>query len=410
RLVIDALRDREWERIEGMDPDLIEEAGECGLRPLAILLGAARAAGLSSKVLSYEGPFGVGYPVVAFTSAAGGFDIQDLGRRAIETYLRSRQLIDPPQPIPAALQEPSALFVTLRKGRELRGCVGSLRPTEPTAAHELIRYAVAAAVRDPRFEPVRLDELRHLSIKVQLLEPAEPVTAILDAIAVCGLGLTPEPAPAVSDAVLHRVHDPRYVAMLDRAAASGGGYLDADTYITPDSMVAARTAAGAVVEGVDRVLDGRAQHAVAVVRPPGHHAEHARAMGFCLLNNVAIGVAAARGKNIRRVAVLDFDVHHGNGTQHSFENDAEVFYASTHRYPFYPGTGSAGERGAHDNVVNVPLPAGSGDRAVLGAWEKKIGPALAAFRAEFIMVSAGFDAHRDDPLGGLAVTTEGYRT
>jgi len=178
RLVIDALRDREWERIEGMDPELIEEAGECGLRPLAILLGAARAAGLSSKVLSYEGPFGVGYPVVAFTSDAVGSDIQDLGRRAIETYLRSRQLIDPPQPIPAALQEPSALFVTLRKGRELRGCVGSLRPTEPTAAHELIRYAVAAAVRDPRFEPVRLDELRHLSIKVQLLEPAETVTDI----------------------------------------------------------------------------------------------------------------------------------------------------------------------------------------------------------------------------------------
>jgi len=240
-------------------------------------------------------------------------------------------------------------------------------------------------------------------------ERPERVTAILDAIAVCGLGLTPEPAPAVSDAVLHRVHDARYVAMLDRAAASGGGYLDADTYITPDSMVAARTAAGAVVEGVDRVLDGRAQHAVAVVRPPGHHAEHARAMGFCLLNNVAIGVAAARGKNIRRVAVLDFDVHHGNGTQHSFENDAEVFYASTHRYPFYPGTGSAGERGAHDNVVNVPLPMGSGDRAVLGAWEKKIGPALAAFRPAFLLVSAGFDAHRDDPLGGLAVTTDGYR-
>ena len=240
-------------------------------------------------------------------------------------------------------------------------------------------------------------------------ERPERVTAILEAIAVSGLGMTSEPALAVSDAVMHRVHDSRYVAMLDRAAASGGGYLDADTYITPDSMVAARTAAGAVVEGVDRVLNGRAQHAVAVVRPPGHHAEHARAMGFCLLNNVAIGVAAARGRNIRRVAVLDFDVHHGNGTQHSFENDAEVFYASTHRYPFYPGTGSAGERGAHDNVLNVPLPVGSGDRAVLGAWEKKIGPALAAFRPEFLLVSAGFDAHRDDPLGGLAVTTEGYR-
>src|SRR5207237_7041400 len=239
-------------------------------------------------------------------------------------------------------------------------------------------------------------------------ERPERVMAILDAIA-ADRGLAPEPAPSVPDALLHRVHDPQYVAMLDRAAASGGGYLDPDTYITPDSMVAARTAAGAVGEGVERVLDGRAQHAVAVVRPPGHHAEHARAMGFCLLNNVAIGVAAARGKNIRRVAVLDFDVHHGNGTQHSFENDAEVFYASTHRYPFYPGTGSAGERGAHDNVVNVPLPMGSGDRAVLGAWEKKIGPALAAFRPAFLLVSAGFDAHRDDPLGGLAVTTDGYR-
>ena len=121
---------------------------------------------------------GVVETTASFTSDAVGCDIQDLGRRAIETYLRSRQLIDPPQPIPAALQEPSALFVTLRKGRELRGCVGSLRPTEPTAAHELIRYAVAAAVRDPRFEPVRLDELRHLSIKVQLLEPAETVTDI----------------------------------------------------------------------------------------------------------------------------------------------------------------------------------------------------------------------------------------
>jgi len=240
-------------------------------------------------------------------------------------------------------------------------------------------------------------------------ERPERVTAILEAIAISHLGLTAEPAPSVPEALVHRIHDPRYVAMLDRAAASGGGFLDPETYITPDSMVAARTAAGAVVEGVDRVLDGRANHALALVRPPGHHAEHARGMGFCLLNNVAIGVMAARVKNIRRVAVLDFDVHHGNGTQHSFENDAEVFYASTHRHPFYPGTGSAGERGAHDNVVNVPLPMGSGDRAVLGAWEKKIGPALAAFRPSFLLVSAGFDAHRDDPLGGLAVTTDGYR-
>jgi acetoin utilization deacetylase AcuC-like enzyme len=240
-------------------------------------------------------------------------------------------------------------------------------------------------------------------------ERPQRVTAILEAIAVSDLGLLAEPAPTVDEALILRVHEPSYVAMLDRAAASGGGYLDADTYITPDSMAAARTAAGAMVEGVERVLDGRAHHALAVVRPPGHHAERAKAMGFCLINNVAIGVVAARARNIRRIAVLDFDVHHGNGTQHSFENDAELFYASTHQYPFYPGTGAAGERGAHGNVLNVPLALGSGDRAFLGAWEKKIGPALDRFRPELLLVSAGFDAHRDDPLAGLEVTTDGYR-
>jgi len=178
RLVIDALREHEWERIEGMDPDLIEEAGECGLRPLAILLGAARAAGLTSRVLSYEGPFGVGYPVVAFTASSVALNIQELGRRAIDTYLRTRRLIEPPDPVPAHLQLPSAVFVTLRKHGELRGCVGSVRPTEPTAARELIRYVVASAVRDPRFDPVRLDEVADLTIKVQLLDPAEPITDI----------------------------------------------------------------------------------------------------------------------------------------------------------------------------------------------------------------------------------------
>src|ERR1700682_2777649 len=183
RLVIDALRAREWEQIEALDPDLVEEAGECGLRPLAILLGVARAAGFSSRVLSYEGPFGVGYPVVAFTppvvagtAAKIGLDVQALGRQAIDTYLRTRRLIEPPQPIPIDLQAPSAVFVTLRQDGELRGCVGSVRPTEATAAHELIRYAVASAVRDPRFEPVRLHGVNALTIKVQVLEPPAPVT------------------------------------------------------------------------------------------------------------------------------------------------------------------------------------------------------------------------------------------
>jgi acetoin utilization deacetylase AcuC-like enzyme len=240
-------------------------------------------------------------------------------------------------------------------------------------------------------------------------ERPERVTAILEAIAASDLGLTSEPSPPAPEALIQRVHDLRYVAMLDRAANSGGGYLDADTYITPLSMFAARSAAGAVVEGVHRVLHGSATHALAVVRPPGHHAEHERAMGFCLLNNIAIGLYAARAEGIRRIAILDFDVHHGNGTQHSVEQDAEVFYASTHQYPFYPGTGAAAERGPHGTVVNVPLASGSGDRAFLGAWEKKIGPSLDAFKPELLLVSAGFDAHKDDPLAGLEVTTEGYR-
>jgi acetoin utilization deacetylase AcuC-like enzyme len=240
-------------------------------------------------------------------------------------------------------------------------------------------------------------------------ERPERVTAILEAIKSSDLGLTPELAPPAPEPIIHRVHDPSYLAMLDRVASSGGGFLDPDTYITPLSMLAARSAAGALVEGVNRVLDGKVNHAVALVRPPGHHAEHAQAMGFCLINNIGVGLMAARARGIRRIAVLDFDVHHGNGTQHSFENDTEVFYASTHQFPFYPGTGGAGERGAHGNVLNVPLASGSGDSVFLGAWEKKIGPALAAFRAELLLVSAGFDAHADDPLAGLEVTTDGYR-
>lgn len=240
-------------------------------------------------------------------------------------------------------------------------------------------------------------------------ERPERVAAILEAITASDLGLTLELASSAAEALIHRVHDTRYIAMLDRAASAGDGYLDPDTYLTPASMVAARTAAGAVVNGVHRVLDGTASHAFAVVRPPGHHAEYARAMGFCLVNNVAVGLYAAREKGIRRIAILDFDVHHGNGTQHSLEDDAEVFYASTHQYPFYPGTGAAGERGIHGNILNVPLASGSGDRAFLGAWEEKIGPSLEAFKPELLLVSAGFDAHEDDPLAGLEVTTGGYR-
>lgn len=182
-LVVGALRDRDWQRIETLDQHFIEDAGECGLRPLAILLGAARAAGLESTVLSYEGPFGVGYPVVGFTSSdppAAVLDLQSLGRTAIEHYLKHRELVEPPESVPPELLRPSAVFVTLRKHGELRGCVGSLYPTEPSAAHEFIRYAVASALSDPRFDPVRLDEVAELSLTLQLLDPPEQVSAVAD--------------------------------------------------------------------------------------------------------------------------------------------------------------------------------------------------------------------------------------
>lgn len=177
RLVIDSLRDNDWDRITAMDPDFVEEAGECGLRPLMTLLGASRAAGLTSSVLNYEGPFGVGYPVVHFApqAAKGG---EQLARAAIEHYLRTREVIEPSDPIAEALRPPSAVFVTLRKGGELRGCVGTTRPTMPSAAREIVRYAISAAVRDPRFEPLALGELDGLTIEVQLLDPPEKVTGL----------------------------------------------------------------------------------------------------------------------------------------------------------------------------------------------------------------------------------------
>jgi AmmeMemoRadiSam system protein A len=175
--VITALRNQQWERIESLDPDLIEAAGECGLKPLAILLGAARSAGLASRVLNYEGPFGVGYPVVYFGTAPAGLDVRDLALRAIERYLSHGDFIEPGEPVHDLLREPSAVFVTLRKRGEMRGCVGSLHPTQPTAAHEVVHYAVAAAVRDPRFSPVTPDEVKELSVRVQLLAPPEPVSS-----------------------------------------------------------------------------------------------------------------------------------------------------------------------------------------------------------------------------------------
>jgi acetoin utilization deacetylase AcuC-like enzyme len=210
------------------------------------------------------------------------------------------------------------------------------------------------------------------------------------------------------------VHDRHYIDAVARTSEMSGVYLDGDTFASPGSYEAALLAAGGVLEAVDRVMTGDCQKAFAMVRPPGHHAESGYAMGFCLFNNV--GVAAeylVKKYRCKRIAVVDFDVHHGNATQHMFYDRPDVFYLSTHRYPFYPGTGAADERGTGAGkgyTVNVPMAAGGGDEEYREAFEEKIIPALREYRPEVLLVSAGFDAHRLDPLGGMRVTEAGFGT
>jgi acetoin utilization deacetylase AcuC-like enzyme len=217
------------------------------------------------------------------------------------------------------------------------------------------------------------------------------------------------PRPATR-AELLRVHTPAHV---DRLAAAEGKRLrlDPDTAMSPRSYAAAIGAAGAVVDAVERVLDGALDRAFCCVRPPGHHATPDRAMGFCLLNNVAVGAAAALARGLKRVAVIDFDVHHGNGTQEAFYRDRRALFVSSHQFPFYPGTGDLDEVGEGDGrgfTVNLPMPAGLGDGEYRQAYREIVEPIGRAFDPELVLVSAGFDAHRDDPLGGMSVTAAGF--
>jgi acetoin utilization deacetylase AcuC-like enzyme len=216
-----------------------------------------------------------------------------------------------------------------------------------------------------------------------------------------------------TDAETQRIHPAWFVSSLDAAASRGGGWIDADTYLSPGSMQVSRLAAGATLAAARAATRRDAAVAFAVVRPPGHHAFEEQTHGFCLLNNVAIAVAGLRAEGLaQRIAIVDWDVHHGDGTQAIFDADADLCYASTHQSPFYPGTGSATERGsgpAIGTMHNVPLPAGSGDRAFIEAWTVQLLPAIEAFAPEAIVVSAGYDAHRDDPLAMLEVTEVGYR-
>jgi acetoin utilization deacetylase AcuC-like enzyme len=223
--------------------------------------------------------------------------------------------------------------------------------------------------------------------------------------------LVREAAPQATTEQLTRVHPASYVeAILSiRPAADEMVQLDADTSMSAGSAEAALRAAGAAVAAVDAVMEGWARAAFAAVRPPGHHAEPARPMGFCLFNNAAVAALHARARwGVQRVAVVDFDVHHGNGTQAMFAADKDLFYASSHQHPCYPGTGQAWERGAANNVVNAPLRPDSDSAAFRAAWSNTILPELDRFAPGLLIVSAGFDAHKADPLAQLRLETADF--
>jgi acetoin utilization deacetylase AcuC-like enzyme len=210
-----------------------------------------------------------------------------------------------------------------------------------------------------------------------------------------------------------QVHSPNYVAALNhQAPKSGRVSLDPDTSMSPGSLNAAYLAAGGALAAVDAIMSKQVDHVFCAVRPPGHHAETSRAMGFCLFNNVAIAARYIQMKyGLKRMLIVDWDVHHGNGTQHSFEDDPSILFFSTHQYPHYPGTGRATERGkgaGEGFTINIPMEAGEGDDAYHAIFLKALVPAADDFKPDFVLISAGFDAHKDDPLASMGLTEAGY--
>lgn len=245
-------------------------------------------------------------------------------------------------------------------------------------------------------------------------ERPERLEAVLQALRAPDLGVDLDwiQARLATDAELRLAHRDRLIREVEQACERGRARLDAgDTYVCSESMEAARRAAGAVLDACGRVLRGDHPAAFVAVRPPGHHAEESSALGFCLFNNVAIGARWLREQGVERVAIVDFDVHHGNGTQHLFESDANVFYASLHQFPHYPGTGARGERGIGEGLgttLNCPLSAGTGDREWLAAMESDVLRELERFDPRFVLISAGFDAHVDDPLSQTRLSTQAF--
>jgi acetoin utilization deacetylase AcuC-like enzyme len=246
-------------------------------------------------------------------------------------------------------------------------------------------------------------------------ERPERLAAIDGALEEAGLvgRCIPVAARPATRAELELAHSAVYLDELEGVVArSAHGWLDPDTFFSPGTWQAALLAAGSTVEIATRVMSGELHNGAAFVRPPGHHATRDRAMGFCLLNNVAVAAAVLR-EGGARVAVFDWDVHHGNGTEAIFDEDDRVLYLSTHEWPQYPGTGPAAYRGVGKGLgftVNVPLRAGTDGPAYLDAYHSKIRPAIVAFRPDVILISAGYDAHEDDPLGGLDLTEDTYAT
>jgi acetoin utilization deacetylase AcuC-like enzyme len=239
-------------------------------------------------------------------------------------------------------------------------------------------------------------------------ERARVMDVVVDVWRTKGLEIV-APREAI-DAQLARVHDRAYLERIDGLTGQAVA-LDPDTYTSPETVDVARLAAGAAIDAVERVMAQAHVRAMALVRPPGHHAERGRAMGFCFYNNVAVAAAHARSLGAAKVAIVDYDVHHGNGTEHIFEDDPSVLYVSLHQYPYYPGTGAAHEIGSGAGkgfTVNLPLEVGAVDEDYRLVFAEIVGPVVRQFAPDLLLVSAGFDAHERDPLGGMRVTTEGF--
>jgi len=262
--------------------------------------------------------------------------------------------------------------------------------------------ARALIVDDPRFE-------RHISPPSHPERP-ERLAAARRAVASSTADFTAVAVRPATEEELSRVHDPRFLESLDKLRGRST-YIDADTFVSPESVDVARLAAGSLVAMVDAMIYGPVGRGIGLLRPPGHHAGPARAMGFCLLNNVAVAAAHARARGLERVAVVDWDVHHGNGTQDIFYRDPHVLYVSTHQFPFYPGTGGSDEVGEGDGTgftVNIPLAAGGGDAVYAGAFQRIVLPILEAYAPQLILVSAGFDASARDPLAQMEVSADAF--